>query len=579
MARQEEQSILRAQIAPYLMASPGATAAEIAGALGVSKKRVNAQLYRHDEFQSDGAKRPRWTVVASAPTARPRKKPIAATKKPIAKRAPTKKPSAKRTAPKKSVAKRVAPKKAAVKHAARTSHATTTSLTLEREVVRSRLNGSSVRDLVVEFGLLRSQVLRILDRDDRTRLSRTSRLGERDAEIVEGCLAGATLQELVEDFSLSKLRIAQILKMDPRTSDLVLDRRNGRLRQLDTAIIEGRLAGAEVADLAREFKLTQKRVREVLESDERTRGLAARRPLSARDEFLIAMRVDGRTLRDIAAELNLTHERVRQILNKHGHALREAVQSRQQALIEAVSVGLAEGKSISDIASSLGVPTGQVESLLAPRTDDARTETGRLRSHSADLATERVKAFLCENPGLTLEEVAEATGCSTSFVRRSCPSLARRLTVDGRAGSEKVWSDEQILEVIRRAATYEYPITVKQFEHLRSIGEIAAPSAPLVYTRFGGWRAACEAAGVESGETLRDSYESRWTDADLLRFAGQFLADESSDGTFGGFEIWLSLDVDRPSAPTMRNRLGRWSDIKRAALTADWFKDMLREQR
>jgi len=463
-----------------------------------------------------------------------------------------------------------------------TNPADTASPIFERIVVRSRLNGSSIRDLVVEFGLSREEVLQILARDDRTRPApRKSKFVERNEEIVERCLAGATVEELVEDFSLSKLRIAEILKTDPRTSTLVRER---KLQQRVTAIIEGRLAGAEVADLAKEFSMTQKRVREVLESDERTHGLkAAKRPLSTRDEQMIAMRVDGHTLQEIAERFNLSRERVRQLLKGRDHEIQEAAQARQQASIESVSTGLAEGKSISDIANSLGVPIGQVESLLTPRTDDTRTEIGQLRSHSADLATERVKAFLYENPGLTLQEVAEATGYSTSFIRRSCPSAARRLTVleqsDGRAASERVWSDEQILEVIRHAATYEYPITAKYFEHLRSIGEISAPSVPLVHTRFGGWRAACGAAGVEASEPPRDNYMSTWTDADLLRFAGQFLADESSDGTFRGFEKWLARDDDRPSGATVRNRLGGWVDVKLAALTADWFKDMLREQR
>lgn len=670
VSRYEEQSILRAQIARSLTANPRATAAEIAGALGVSKKQVNAQLYRHDEFQSDGATRPRWTVVASAPTARPHKAPIAkraAPKKLPAKRTAPKKPVAKRVAPKKSIAKRAATRKAPVKRAAlargmreirpeglldlpsheyhalraavvrgrrkglplqelqlrfglsresvihllrldpRTSRladheefeaedqpdeadrttrgtkpAATASPISEGIVVRNRLNGSSIRALVVEFGLSREEVLQILARDERTRPApRKSKFVERDAEIVERCLAGATLKELVADFSLSRSRIAQILKMDPRTRNFVLDRRDGKLRHFDTALIEGRLAGAEVADLAKAFLVTQKRVREVLESDERTCGLkAAKRPLSERDGQMIAMRVDGHTLQDIADRFNLSRERVRQILKRRDHEIHDAVQSRRQASIEAVYAGLAEGKSISDIAKSLGVPVGQVESLLTPRTDDAQTETGQLRSQTADRAAERVTNFLFENPGLTLQEVAEATGCSSSFIRRTVPSLAGRLTVpkesEGRAASGRAWSDAQILEAIRHAATYEYPITANRFEQLRSIGEISAPSVPLVHMRFGGWRPACEAAGVESGETMRDNYESKWTDADLLHFAGQFLAHDTSNGTFADFEKWLGRDADRPSGATVRNRLGGWNDIKRAVLKTPWFRDMLR---
>lgn len=303
----------------------------------------------------------------------------------------------------------------------------------------------------------------------------------------------------------------------------------------------------------------------------------------ARAMEMVAMRANGSTLAEIGEKFGVSRERARQILKSYSTQVESQVESQLEKTMTALLSGLSAGDNLVDIAERLGSELAELEALLKPDTNDLAPHRRAQQEHGLAVAKERVTAFLCENPGSTLQEVAEATGWSTAFIQRAVPSLVRRLTVpeetDGRAGSKKVWSDAQILEAIRHAATYEYPITTNHFEHLRSIGEISAPSVPLIHMRFGGWRAACEAAGVESGETLRDSYESRWTDADLLRFAGQFLADGSSDGTLSGFTAWLAQDADRPSGPTMRNRLGGWSDIKRAALTADGFKDMLRKQR
>lgn len=447
MVGKSEWPTWRTQIASYLSSNPRATAAEIAGALGASKKQVNAQLYRHDEFQSDGAERPRWTVVSSVPTAVLFKKVV------------------------------------------------------ETEVART--SGWPKRPKFME----------------------------RNERIVRRYLDGATVKELVKEFYLGAQQVRQILRSDARTRDLKV----------------------------------------------------AKRPMSVREEQMVAMRVAGLTLQDIGDHFELSRERVRQILKKYDDVVRDTSQSQQQDMLKPIFAAVSEGKSIAEISELLGVPIGRVESLLEFQTGDDENEIGELRSATAEIAVGSVKAFLLKNPGLTLKEVAELTGCSTSFIRRSLPSLVRRLTVtedlDSRAASAKVWSDEQILEAIRHAATYEFPITVKHFDYLRSIGEVLAPSAPLVYMRFGSWRAACEAAGVESGEPARHNYESKWTDEDLLRFAGQFLAAESSDGTFGGFTKWLEQEVDRPSGATIRNRLGGWLEVKRAALTADWFKDLLGEER
>jgi hypothetical protein len=80
---------------------------------------------------------------------------------------------------------------------------------------------------------------------------------------------------------------------------------------------------------------------------------------------------------------------------------------------------------------------------------------------------------------------------------------------------------------------------------------------------------------VESGVSLVESYESRWTDDDLLGFVAAYLLRSDSQGTFRGYDEWAKqAEYDAPSAGTIRKRLGSWNDVKKQALR--WRADATR---
>ncbi|MSQ28900.1 MAG: dephospho-CoA kinase [Dehalococcoidia bacterium] len=139
--------------------------------------------------------------------------------------------------------------------------------------------------------------------------------------------------------------------------------------------------------------------------------------------------------------------------------------------------------------------------------------------------------------------------------------------VQARSPQSPQWSEDRLLEVLRLAVTYEFPLTVGAYTRLVFVGEIDGPTAQIFYKQFGSWLRACEAAGVESGMKLADrGSQSRWTDADLLSFARSYFTDTKHSGSIDDYRRWQKTTMpDAPSYGTLRSRLGSWSEVKRKA--------------
>jgi hypothetical protein len=236
------------------------------------------------------------------------------------------------------------------------------------------------------------------------------------------------------------------------------------------------------------------------------------------------MRESGLTLEAIAMELGLTRERIRQICKKYG------------------------------------LRTGKV--LQEQRRIELEQRKQALRS---DVAT-----FIVTHPGSTRGEIAQACGVDESKVNRLIPSDLRRLVLidnKDRRSLGRQWSDEEVFEAIRAAATYEFPLTSAGYSELVRVGEIDGPTVARIHQRFGGWSRACGLADVESGVSSIP-YTSNWTDDDILRFVVMYLSDPKYSGAFHMYDKWRSEKCDdAPSSGMVRNRLGEWSTVKEIALT------------
>jgi hypothetical protein len=145
----------------------------------------------------------------------------------------------------------------------------------------------------------------------------------------------------------------------------------------------------------------------------------------------------------------------------------------------------------------------------------------------------------------------------------------------GRSRS-RPWESDELLAVLRLAASHQEPLTAQRYSDLRTVGRVTGPTPAIFYKVFGSWSAACAAAGIRSGKKLHSNYSRKWTDEELLDFVIEYVSEPRSGVTgesltVKGIDQWLrSLRASReaPSLSTLRNRLGSWSGMRSKALSA-----------
>jgi hypothetical protein len=235
----------------------------------------------------------------------------------------------------------------------------------------------------------------------------------------------------------------------------------------------------------------------------------------------------------------------------------------------------ANGQSLDEIGQQFGVTRERVRQLLTKHGGPSASESravrhARAQRAQADVANEvatALRSVLMANGPLTLEAASSTTGLDIEAISRFWPEDLAHMRLWSSGSTETRWSDEEILDALRAAALYEFPLTTKAYARLVSIGEIRGPSLPRVGQRFGSWTAACEAAGVVPGQTLRKNYDSKWSDADLLLIVRKYLLDPNCPNSARYFDEWKRSNViDGPSFQTARNRFGTWTEVKRQAL-------------
>ena len=233
------------------------------------------------------------------------------------------------------------------------------------------------------------------------------------------------------------------------------------------------------------------------------------------------MRADGRTLREIAAAVGVTRERVRQVFLKIG----------------------------------------------GPTAGDARAAAAARQHAAAAFMEQRIRVDVDVHQGSTLDEIACRLGVDRSRVQAHLPADLRPLVIAPGKSTERMWSDEEVMSVVAAAGTYAYPLSDGDYEDLLRSSEVRGPSAARIIQLYGNWSAACRCAGVEPTPPRRPTYQSRWTDADILAFVRDYLRAQGSRGTFAGYDPWRrDAGAEAPSSALLRGRLGSWSDIKRKAL-------------
>jgi transposase len=135
----------------------------------------------------------------------------------------------------------------------------------------------------------------------------------------------------------------------------------------------------------------------------------------------------------------------------------------------------------------------------------------------------------------------------------------------------KLWSDGDLLEVLRSASSGTGSITIPGYHKWRDITMFDGRKPPTVSVfcwRFGSWQNAVSTAGLASRAAFR-TYKRRWTADDAISAVGRYVSncvENASRPTFGGYDIWARTHRDCPSSAYIRLLTGMpWSQVLRAA--------------
>ena len=223
-----------------------------------------------------------------------------------------------------------------------------------------------------------------------------------------------------------------------------------------------------------------------------------------RNRYVVQMREAGHTLQAIGDSLNLTREMIRLIVKANAGPSASTVRVNREAKKQ---------KQALDAFRDLG--TADVETLAA---------------------------HLDEKPGR---------------VRQLLGKQAKKLP-KGRMNFEKIFSDEDLLTILRLSAEkIGGPLTCNAYRKLE-----IQPTVAIFIGRFGTWKNACDKAGVTPGRAMRSNYTRAHSEEDMLAFVASYLADPRTNGSADGYEEWQRKVDGAPSLTLIRQRIGKWNDIK-----------------
>ena len=223
-----------------------------------------------------------------------------------------------------------------------------------------------------------------------------------------------------------------------------------------------------------------------------------------RNRYVVQMREAGHTLQAIGDSLNLTREMIRLI-----------TKANEGPSARTVRVNREVKKKAEALAVFKDLGTADVETLAA---------------------------HLDEKP---------------ARVRQLLGKQAKKLP-KGRMNFERIFSDEDLLAILRSAATQVGgPLTCNAYKKLQ-----IQPTIAIYLSRFGSWNQACEKAGVTHGPTMRKSYTRAHSEEDMLAYIASYLADPRTNGSAVGYEHWQRKVSGAPSLSLIRQRIGKWNDIK-----------------
>jgi hypothetical protein len=248
----------------------------------------------------------------------------------------------------------------------------------------------------------------------------------------------------------------------------------------------------------------------------------------------------------------------------------------------------ARGESLQEIGNQLGVTRERARQLIISTIaylddDDASKvkHVKRILRESSELTKrllllERqasVAALICESPGISISALSRLLEVDDEEMKLLVPHSVKKFVSarDGRSRGQHRGigrsSEESILKSLQLAGTFHYPLSAPQYDELVILGEIQGSSSQTIAKRFGTWKSACLAAGVEPTNMGRQDYDHKWSWEEIVDYVVEYLLDVDTTGTFADYDEWRMHQISQaPSGVHVRNQMDTWTDALEFAL-------------
>jgi hypothetical protein len=289
----------------------------------------------------------------------------------------------------------------------------------------------------------------------------------------------------------------------------------------------------------------------------------------------------GMSFEGISGSLDMKVSKIRKIVNDHNASTAALVRLEESKReVSEITELIQNGMTLREVGSIKGVSGERIRQILVRNNvqiRDLRRQAGQVK----EVLKIQIRNWIVEHPGCFIEEISREFGLDDAEIESSIDYKSERFIVRENIGEKssnnRKFTNEASLEALKTAFNMrnpmsslyavesKRPLTGPYYEKMRKAGLINGPSQMRILQVFGTWRKACDLAGVESVEPVRDSYDLRWTREQLVTFLAEFLI-ESEAHSIDAFDEWCRQTEERPSGGTIRNQVGPWSTAKREAL-------------
>jgi hypothetical protein len=202
--------------------------------------------------------------------------------------------------------------------------------------------------------------------------------------------------------------------------------------------------------------------------------------------------------------------------------------------------------------------------------DNREVEKQSLLEENLNEKVNAIADYVKSNKGVTLTKLLNDFEIELDFYQKFIPKNVSKFVLTKHEigkGPAKIWSNEDIVESLKNAGTYFFPLSHGEYEKLVDMGEIKGPSVPLIYKRFGSWTNACHEAGIETNKPVRSEYVRDYSDEEILNFLMRYFNEEDTIGSIEDYEKWrMAQNSKVPSIGLIRNRIGNWGAVKEIVL-------------